>query len=687
MPQVSCTRCFAVFEAEHGRPGLAPLCPACAPRAPAPALPAAPTTGAHRIRRRRRRRGALAAVAAIGAAAAAGVALLLREPAPPPPPEPTPIELQVAGWREAGLAPAAPVDPSAAGVRAAEGWAALAADDPERTAAALRAFRAAIALAPDRAESAVAGFATAFADAAGDEPDGAELRVAHALVRAALEGAPDRPELLAASARLLLLAPGEANAAEALALASRAAAAAPRDGSARLAHGLARLGGDPAGAAVALEEALAAVPGDRRLRTAAARARWAAGDAAGALAHAAARLAQDRDHAAALALRADVELASERIADARATLARWEAAAPGSPLPPLRLARLAYQREDDPALARRLLEVALARRPGEFTAARILAHRAAVERAAGNPGAARAAVDEALRRVPASAPARFQAALLAFEREDAAALRESAGVLGDRAGPLPGRLLAARSAELSGTDEEAQQAYLALAAAAPRDPAVLLATAGALARVRSPGPALEVARRALGRDPAEGRLRRPPTDFWEGPAPLVEAARRLERIGRAEPSVAATAFAAAGACELLLGRTVAAERLARAAAAASPQAAVPTVLLAQVALDRGQPRAALRLLDPLLDLRPGDGVAHAVRARALEALGRGLDAEAAARRALEARPDLVTPRLALGRILARRDPAAARAALEEALRADPTLAEARGALLALPAVR
>ena len=50
---------------------------------------------------------------------------------------------------------------------------------------------------------------------------------------------------------------------------------------------------------------------------------------------------------------------------------------------------------------------------------------------------------------------------------------------------------------------------------------------------------------------------------------------------------------------------------------------------------------------------------------------------------METGPDLVTPRLALGRLLARRDPAAARAALEDALRIDPALAEARGALLAL----
>ncbi len=430
-------------------------------------------------------------------------------------------------------------DMAAAEAAAAEGWAALAADDPGREAAALRTFRAAIALAPARSDGAVAGFATAFADAAGDEPDGTELRVAHELVRDARSRAPARPDLLAASARLLLLAPGEANAAEARALAEQAAAAAPRDGSAPAwRSGWPGSTAIPPGRRARSRRPIAAVPGDRRLLTAAARARWAAGDAAAALAHAEARLALDPGHAGALALRAEVELACDRIADGRATLARWEAAVPGSPLPPLLLARLAYQCDADAPLARRLLEVALRRDPGDFTAARILAHRAAVELASGNVQAAEAAVGDALRRVPASAPARFQAALLAFRRGNAAALRESAGVLGDRAGAVAEKVLAARSAELSGTQDEAEQAYLAVAAAAPRDPAVLLATAGALARLHASGPAIEVARRALQRDPAEARLRRAPTDFWEGAEPLAEASRRLEAIGRAEPSTA-----------------------------------------------------------------------------------------------------------------------------------------------------
>jgi tetratricopeptide (TPR) repeat protein len=133
---------------------------------------------------------------------------------------------------------------------------------------------------------------------------------------------------------------------------------------------------------------------------------------------------------------------------------------------------------------------------------------------------------------------------------------------------------------------------------------------------------------------------------------------------------------------VLLGRTVAAERLATAAAAASPQSAVPQVLLAQVALDRGDAQRALLRADGALDLRPQDPVLLALRGRALETLGRNLAAEQTLRAAAEAGPDLVTPRLGLARLLARRgEGREAAALLEPLLRDDPGLAEARGMLL------
>ncbi len=685
MAQVSCSRCFAVFEAGGSTPGAAPLCAACAQRVPArPGPTMAPLEG--RRAASPARRGRRAAWGVVVLAALAGAAALVRSALAPAtaPAAPTVVERCVEEWRAAGLLQGVVVrDAAGAAARLEVGAAALAADLPARTADAVRAFREALALAPRRSDAAIAGYATAFAEAAGEDASGSELRAAHEMVREAL-AAGGRPELEAAYARLLLLVQSPANDAEALAVATRAGSAAPSDPSVRLAAGLAQLRRDAPSAARQLEDAAAAFPGDRRLLTAAARAHWAAGDAERALALCARRLALDPGHPGALSLRAEILGASDRIRDAREALERWAAADPRAALPHVLLARLAYQRDDDLASARQHLDAALARGPDDFTAARALAHRAAVELAAGDTAAAEAAVADALRRVPASAPARFQAAVLAFRRREAARLRESAGVLGDRGGAVTARVLAARSAELSGTDEEAQEAWAAVVAAAPRDPALLLSVAGALARLRAGGPALEVARRALDRDLVEGRLRRAPTDFWEGAAPLVEASRRLEELGRVESRGGARAYAAAAACELLLGRTVAAERLARLAADASPQSAAPLALLAQIALDRGDARRALGHADAAVAAQPHDPLGLAVRARALEALGRNLDAEQANRVAAEAGPDLLTPRLALARLLVRRGETREAGALVDALlREDPALAGARDVRLAL----
>jgi hypothetical protein len=613
--------------------------------------------------------------------AAAALAAACR-PAPPPPP-PSPVEEQVASWR-AGKRVAAGAAPADAERHLALGAAALASDDPGRLEEAIRLFREAIAADPARVE-AVAGYATAVASRLESDPDAdaGELRVAHALLDHARAAAPERADVLAASARLLLAVPSAANDAEALAAAGRAQLLAPDDPAARLAHGLARGRTDPAAAAVILEEGLR-VPPDPRLLSAAARARWAAGDASRALALVERRLAADPGASTALALRAEIEAAAGRIADARATLSRL--AGPAG-LPQLLLARLAYQHEGDLPRARRLLEDALSRAPGPFVAARALAHRAAVERAGGDAAAAARSVEDALARVPGSAPARFQEALLAFDRGDVAALRRAAGVVGERAGPLAARLLAARALSLSGETGEAALAYRAAADEASRDPRLLLGISGLLARAGAAGAALDVARDALGLDLADGRLARPPTEFWEGPSALGAAAQAFATLARSEPRTAADALSAAAACELLLGRTAPAERLARAASGASPQLAYPLAILAQIALDRGEPRRALPLARAAA-ARAGrrDAFARAVLARALEAAGRPDQADDALREALASSPGLVAARLAFARSLARRGAAAEAASLLEGLLAeDRDLADARGALLALRA--
>jgi tetratricopeptide (TPR) repeat protein len=620
-------------------------------------------------------------------AGAAGLWLALRDPAPPPgPPPPTPIEELVARWREQGLVRPSPgEDPRAlADARVAEGRAALAADRPERAAAALEAYRGALAADPGRFDAA-AGWATAFAEGAGDLPDGETLQAAHDAIRFGLEREPHRSDLLAALARLLLLVPGPQNSSDALAAAESAVSAAPADAGARLALGLARLESDPAAGARALEEAFASIPEDRRLLTAAARARWRGGDGPGAAALARRRLALDAEHVAALALLAEIEVASGRLRPAQALLARWVRADPRDARPHVEIARIAYQVEGDLAGARKRLEgAARLARGAPFVEARALAHLGAVERAAGDEAAAAAKVSEALERVPASAPARYQAAVLAFARGDGARLRESAGILGRRAGTVAAQLLAARSAEISGTADDGIEAWQRLADLAPRDPAVLLVAGAGAARLGASGPALALAERALRRDPLEGRIRAGVTDYWDGPEALADASRRYQAIARAEPTAAATAYAAAAACEILLGKPQVAQALAERASFAAPQRAVPVALLAQVALDRGQARQALDLARNAAALDPLDPVVLEVQARALETTGKRFEAQQAHRQALEVGPDLATGRLALARLLARdRQPEVARAELESLLRDDPEVGPARGALLDL----
>jgi colicin import membrane protein len=632
----------------------------------------------------RRRALALAAIAVGIATLGAGVAVARRAlaPAPTPPRAPTVAESLVADWRAFGLVPAAPAAAADAARHLADGRAALEADLPARAAEAVRVYRLALAAAPEL-PAAAAGYAAAFAATAGDDTTGGDLRAAHDLVRDALERAPGDGPLLAAYARLLLAVPSPANAAQAREVAARALAAAPADAEVRLAAALARATDDPDAAAAALEVAAAEHPADRRLLSAAARARWAAGDAPAALALAGRRLALDAGHPGALALVAEIETAAGRFDAARAALARWMAEDAGAAEPALLLARLAYQVDGDLAAARTLLDAALAKSPGDFLAARILAHRAAVERAAGDRAAATAAVEAALRRVPASAPARFQAALLAFEAGAAAEVRASGGVVAARGGPAVRALLAARAAELSEVPDDAAQVVLALAAATPRDPAALLAAGGALLRLRMPAAALRVAGDALARDPLEARARRGPTDYWEGPRPLADAAARYAELAGAEPRRVDLAFTAAATCELLLGHTREAERLARAALAARPQATAPLAILAQVALERGEPRAALPLARAASEGRPEDAFANAVRGRALEALGRDDEAGIAHRLAVAAVPDLATSRLALARLAVRQGEPGARAVLAALVRDEPDVWAARGALLEL----
>lgn len=681
MARVTCSRCFSVFDGD-ARGGV-PLCPACTDALPplVPEEPPAGPGGAEAGPRRPGRRipevpiGALlVALAALGLALAGGLVLRARGNRHARVlPEPSAVELEVGIWRaEKRVQASGNVE-----AHLAAGRRALRADLPARTAEARREFMEALALSPGDAE-ALAGYVTAFAWL-GSEADPAELAACHRMIRWALPRAEGRPDLHAALVHLLLLTAGNTNGAEALAEAQQAQREAPDSAPALLALGHATLAKDPRGAAAWFEKAAERWPAERRALTLAARARWLAGEAGPAMALVARRLRLDPGQPEALELQAEIEAATGRMEAARATLKAWARIDPRSPRPWLELGRIAAQWDGDLAAARRLLQAGMALAPDDFLAARLLAQLAAVERASGNFAAAGGAIAEALRRVPGSAPARFQAAVLAYRRRDFFALRQSADVLGQRGGEWIARILASRVAELDGRSDDAVSAQEAAAGLAPSDLRAQLLAAGALVKLGVPARALAVAARAAAIDPADARARRSLEEFWEGPGPMAEAAELLAHLADRDPRIEAQAAAAPATCQLVLGRPRAALDLARRATTAEPQWARPRLLAGQAFLDMGRARDALAEVD---GVAPADAVAAEVGARALEGLGRSREALEAHQRALRLDPALHTAQLGEALLLARLgDGARAREILAKLLAAEPGYALARGALL------
>ncbi len=681
MARVTCSRCFSVFDGD-ARGGV-PLCPTCVAALP-PLLPDDAGTGPA-VATAPRREGRLprlpigallVALAALALAVAGGLALKARgQRHARAVPEPSAVELEVGIWRAEKRVRAT----GSLEVHLAAGRRALAADMPARTAEARREFMEALALSPGDAE-ALAGYVTAFARLAGSDADPAELAACHRMVRWALPRAGGRPDLHAALAHLLLLTPGDANGAEALAEARRAQEEAPDSAPALLALGDATLARDPRAAAAWFEKAVDRWPGERRALTLAARAHWQTGEPGPAMALLARRLQLDPGQPEALELEAEIEAATGRIEAARATLQRWTRIDTRSPRPRLDLGRIAAQLDRDLAAARRLLQGGVALAPDDFLAARLLAHLAAVERVSGDFAAAGRAVAEALRRVPGSAPARYQAAVLAYRRRDFFALRQSADVLGQRGGERIARVLSSWVAELDGRSDDAVAAQEAAANLAPSDLRAQLLAAGALVKLGAPVRALAAAARAASIDPADARARRSLEEFWVGPGPLAEAAELLARLADRDPRIEAQAAAAAAACQLLLEQPRAALELARRAGAAEPQWPRPRVLAAQAFLDMGRPREALSEVE---GVAAAEAVAAEVRARALEALGRSREALEAHQRALRLDPALHTAQLGEALLLARLgEGVRARQILARLLAAEPGYALARGALLA-----
>lgn len=584
------------------------------------------------------------------------------------PREPTPVELRVAAWVAEGLRAT-----GTAAERVAAGRQALAADLPGKDREAARHFQMALALDPARLD-ALAGWLLASAAAEDADPD--QLRELPPLAAWALERDPARGDLLAAWARLLLLVPGQSGA-ESTAVARKAVDSGGGI-EAFLALALAQLGSDPAGAVAAADRALALAGGDRRPLLLAARVRWQVGEARAALDLVEKRLDLDAGHPAALALQVEILAGVGRLDAARQILRRW--AGPGtSALPVLYQALVACQLDGDLAEARRLLQRARGLPGDDLLQARVLAHLAAVERAGGSVEAASRLVEQALARAPQSAPARYQEALLAFARGDAALHRAAAGALGRRAGERLERELAARTMELSGRTDGAVAAWEELAGGS-RDLALVLRAAGAQARLGATGRAAALLRRAAGLGPVAARGPSPLTDFWEGPPALSAAAREIAAAFAADEGQASLALSAAATCELLLGRTAAAEALAARAANLSPQATHPRLVRAQAWLERGRPAEAAREAAAATAVEPQNAVALEILARALESMGRG-DAVEARRRALAADPRLAGARLGEARRLAREGQRGrSRQLLRQILAEEPEQAQARAAL-------
>jgi len=97
----------------------------------------------------------------------------------------------------------------------------------------------------------------------------------------------------------------------------------------------------------------------------------------------------------------------------------------------------------------------------------------------------------------------------------------------------------------------------------------------------------------------------------------------------------------------------------------------PSLRLAGIFMNAGAPEAALRAADDTLARRPADTEALALRADALAALGRGEEAQQAYLAAIARTPSAVAPRIALGRLLVRSNPAAAEGVFADVLAREP----------------
>jgi tetratricopeptide (TPR) repeat protein len=114
----------------------------------------------------------------------------------------------------------------------------------------------------------------------------------------------------------------------------------------------------------------------------------------------------------------------------------------------------------------------------------------------------------------------------------------------------------------------------------------------------------------------------------------------------------------------------------------NPRAAAAQLQLARLQLARGETAGALRAAEEAARQRPGDPMAAVLLSKSLRARGEFARAEREISRAVERNPDSVPLHVERGELaLQRRQPAAARAAFEEAVRLDRTNHDARVGLV------
>lgn len=334
---------------------------------------------------------------------------------------------------------------------------------------------------------------------------------------------------------------------------------------------------------------------------------------------------------------AELDVSLGAFEEARARLERVSTANPRSAETRLVLAHLAYQIDGDLPRARTLLEEASKLALDKKRKLRLAVHKAAVAHLSGALEEAAAAVKEGLDVDGESSPLRFRQALLALEAgrtDDALAeLKKAADGMPDRAqrAITEGRIRLVR-----GETDLAQAQFSRASMLEPHRIEPYLLGAAMYAQVGAQTQALTYARRALQADPAWASSRRALHEYVEPPY-VGQVLGGLATLVSARQEIALTQGALAMA-RYHAGDKAGAEEAAEASVRAGASVTA-RVYRAQLALDRGEPLAALDEAKIALQIDPHCPLAHHLAGVALLALGRYEEAHAKLRDAVDEDPN------------------------------------------------